>query len=372
MQRKRIYKGLQKIKNLDERYQKGYQLCDEYLEMLHSGFNPWVDDGKTVYIDELDYVYSSNRKGKQALEFKGFNYYASNLISFVEKNHAQKTLETYRSKVRIFHEWLETRDYNRYNVTAINNAIIIEFFEWLIEIRNIHFNTMDKYRSILSAVFEKAVKDNPGYKNPVFDLPKAKNRTNNAPLALIKSDRKLIMREIEKDPQLHLMVLFEHDCGMRPHAEVRLMKVGWINFDRGTITIPAQFNQKGKVEKHATIPDALLDLLIYKFRIHHYPREYYVLGKYSGGCPGENHWGKNYFTNHFNRIREKLQLPKDYKLYGMKHTGATQAIDDKISIRALSKQLGHASLESTIKYVETRVVEVNQDYKHKFSSLANQ
>lgn len=372
MRRKRIYKGLFRIKNLEERYRKGEELCAEYLDMLINGYNPWVNDERVAYIDELDYVYVSGRKGKKALEFKSFNYYASSLILFVEKNHAKKTLETYRSKLRIFREWLERKDYNIYNVTVINNALVVEFCQWLIDERNIHHNTLDKYRSVLHAVFEKAVKDNPGYKNPVFGLPQAKNRTNNAPLALIRSDRKLIMDEIIKDPQLYLMVLFEHDCGMRPHAEVRLMKVGWINFDRGTVTVPAEFNQKGKCEKHATIPDALLDLLIYKFRIHHYPRDYYLLGKNTGGCPGEQHWGKNYFTNHFNKIREKLGLPKDYKLYGMKHTGATQAIDDKISIRALQKQLGHATLESTIKYIETRVVEVNEDYKHNFRSLAEE
>ena len=175
LRRKKCYSGLHKIKDADKRREAGDILREELFQKLMNGYNPWVDDEKVVYHDALDYVFVSERKGKKATNFKTFNYYASAHIDWVKKNLAQKTLETYRSKCRIFNEWLETQDLNRYNISVIDNVVIVKFFDWLITVRNTHKNTMLKYEQILRTIFNKAVKDNLEYKNPVYDLPISKN-----------------------------------------------------------------------------------------------------------------------------------------------------------------------------------------------------
>ena len=370
MRRKKIYKGLHKIKDVEKRNAAGKELCQVLLEKLMDGYNPWVNDENVAYIDELDYVYISEREGKKALDFKSFNYYASSHIAWVEKNLAKKTLQTYRSKCRIFRDWLIKNDYNRYNVTAINNEVIVNFFEWLIETRNTHKNTLEKYQQILRTVLEKAVKDNPGYKNPVYNLPNARNIRSGKPKAFVKRDLIAIIEYCKSHyPQLYLFETFLFNCGLRPGQEVRLMKVGWIDFNRGTITVPAENNLKAKKSKTVTIPPALLDVLVSRYHIHHYPDNYYVFGKHSGGTPGEMHWSENHFPNLFIKVREILGLPSTYKLYGAKHAGAAQAIDDNVSLRSLSSQLGHSSIDITSEYVDTHIDTVNDDYIKKFKAL---
>ena len=46
---------------------------------------------------------------------------------------AKKTIETYRSKVRIFCDWLDYYGYADNDITTITNDIVLDFFDFLIK-----------------------------------------------------------------------------------------------------------------------------------------------------------------------------------------------------------------------------------------------
>lgn len=74
----------------------------------------------------------------------------------------------------------------------------------------------------------------------------------------------------------------------------------------------------------------------------------------------------NMLRYRFNIIRDSLKLPKGYKLYSMKHTGASNLHKSGLSMRELMDQLRHSQLEATQHYLKTHCGIVNDRIRNNF------
>ncbi len=159
------------------------------------------------------------------------------------------------------------------------------------------------------------------------------------------------MSELDKqDPQLAMVCRFEYYCGLRPGKEVRLLKVGDIDYKLGYSRVRVCMeNAKGSNRREITVPDVFLDYLIEK-GINKYPPDYYIFSK--DGKPGKIRLGKNNFRFRFNKYREELKLPYEYKLYSMKHTGAVTLAEEGERIINIRDHLGHRSISTTENYLK--------------------
>ncbi len=105
----------------------------------------------------------------------------------------------------------------------------------------------------------------------------------------------------------------------------------------------------GKTGKRKiTLPDALVEL-VFEFKLMDFPTNHYVFSK--TGQPGPVALGKNYLNRKFARYRDALKLPKIYKFYSFKHTGAGKLLESGATIIEVKGHLGHKSIESTLAYV---------------------
>ena len=104
---------------------------------------------------------------------------------------------------------------------------------------------------------------------------------------------------------------------MRPRKEIRFLKIGDIDFGRGMIKVREE-NAK-TTGRFVNIPKQFMKLMRETFRLHTYPRTFFVIGK--TGEPGPECVSINNLSDRFVKYRRKLKMPETYKMYSWKHTG---------------------------------------------------
>lgn len=154
-----------------------------------------------------------------------------------------------------------------------------------------------------------------------------------------------------KEPWLWLACEILYYCAIRPGTEMRLLKVGDIDFNKKTICIRAEL-AKNKTTETVLFPYELLEHML-SLNVHMYDKNLYLFGKY--GTPSACPMGKNTMRNRFNHYRELLHISEDKKFYSWKHSGALSAIDNGATIYDVKDQLRHKSIMTTEEYLKKRV-----------------
>lgn len=264
---------------------------------------------------------------------------------------------TFKSKITIFTEWLSKEKPMR-TPASLTQKEILEFFDWLVDIRKLSQETIKRYKQIMHCFYEWLRKEKQLVKeNPVYDIPNRGLQTDCAPEPITPDDIKRLRSEIEKhDPYLWLQCMLQYYCAIRPGHEIRLMKVKHIKIDKKAIIIPAE-NAKNKKKSIVAINDAIIDL-IQKLGIMQYDQELYVFTR--DNRPGPTPVGEHTMKERFNKIRDKLKLSKSIKFYSWKHTGAISMVNNGISVWQLQQHMRHSSITTTETYIKKRTPQAAQ------------
>jgi integrase len=276
-------------------------------------------------------------------------------------------MTTYTSKYRTFNLWLQKHGFENVDISCINNDIILAFFNYLINERKLSGNSISKYTQNLRALFNFARQQKAITVNPVYDIPLCRRVNDMAPRPIAEFDIQKFKDEISiKNPQLWLAISFEYYCFLRPGKELRLLKIGDIDFARGIIDVD-RFRAKTNMERFPTIPLVFLHELRDVYKLHTYPKQFYVFGK--NYEPSDKCIGKNNLRYRFNDVREKIGMPYSYKFYSWKHTGNGRASDAGISLSALQEQNGHSSIKTTEIYLRHKIGKVDNEIRNNFPGL---
>lgn len=354
MHRFRVYEGFETIlektkkSTIEKRTTFAQTIIDEYTEKLKNGWTPFKEEA-VIYEDEIDYhnlaqVYGRKKKGN--ITIRGV---LSAFLSSKKREVRPKTFESYQSKIRHFCLWLENNGYGDNDASSINNRIILDFFYHLIDERELSKRTVEKYEQNVRKLFDYLIAQKKVVNNPVFNVPKPIQKCDNGARPIMKHDIEKFKAMIkDRDPQLWLALQFEFYCFVRPGSELRLMKLSWIDFYAGTLTIPPNIAKNGK-QGTVVIPKQFLKVITEVYGLHNYNRDLYLFGRLK--IPGTEPLGKNTLRNRFNSFRDTLGLSKDYKFYSWKHTGAVMASNAGVPTKDLQNQMRHHSLDETDKYL---------------------
>jgi integrase len=364
MKRFREFKGIQKQSIIAKRYEAAEKLKNEINDKLRIGWNPFIEQN-AIYEDDLTYHFAARVFGKLRAGNKSFNYYSSEFLKSVS-GLDHNTVVTYKSKLRIFNQYLTKLGIEANDISSISNEIITGFFHFIINERKLSGNSSGKYKILLNSVFDLAVERKSIASNPVHHVPINTRVNDFTPRPIHEKDISIWREALMKIPQLWLAVQFEYYCYLRPGQEIRLMKIGWIDFGNGQILIPKNF-AKTKTDKIITIPVQFLEILEKEFQLHNFPRNYYVFGK--NGMPGETHLGKNNLKNRFVNVRKSLNMPDQYKLYSFKHTGNVRARSAGVPITERQAQNGHTSQRTTEIYTKNIAPVQNTFIRNHFPTL---
>lgn len=366
MVRFKVYDGFTDKTTKKAKLAHAQSMIDDYTQRLNSGWNPFETDRKgAIYEDSLSYaavarVYKSARNDNRT-----FNFYSNQFLPEVQ-GMAEKTYKNYVSKFRIFDAWLTVKGYGGNDIATITPQHMRAFFLYLINDLKLARITVKKYEHMLDRMFSWCVKNKFIRQSPVIDLPETTRRNDQAPRIVNEADIGILVEKIKTDPQLWLTIQLEYYCFLRPGLEIRFARVGWFDMARGVINVPAEV-VKTENAKTVIIPDVFRESLMNDWKLHLLPATYFVIGK--NGIPGPEPLGSNNLRNRFNIIRDRLELPKTYKLYSWKHTGNARLADAGVPMYYRQMQNGHLSMRSTEEYLKNKIGFKSDEIQKHFPQL---
>lgn len=365
MERFRKAKGINKFHGLKERQVAAEKMCKYWRDKLKAGWSPFTDTN-IIYDDNLEYqTYIKNYRTLKSTNGT-FRFYASKHLDAIRNNVESTTISTYRSKLRLFDAWLEREGLNDADVSVISQPVMVRFILFIIEVRNLSKVSVDNYRILLDAVFNRIRKERKQFPNPCIDLPETKRINDSAAQPIHEMDIETFKERITKeDSQLWLAICFEYYCFLRPRKEIRFLKIGDIDFGRAVIRVIA--NNAKTTERRVSIPRVFLELMRKTYNLHSFDRKFYVFSK--NGLPGETPLSINNLSNRFMEFRKAMNMPFEYKMYSWKHTGNVRADDSGIPRRELQVQNGHTSIQTTEIYMKHRHGNRSENIIERFPEL---
>lgn len=350
LHRYRVYTGLCSG-TVEERDATGNYLLEYYNDYLKSGaylnqkpnLNPlkqsethrpeqqrWMREKESIMIDALIHRY----------------------LDYVKPNIRKKTHQDYSTKLNIFRDFVN-KNIAGTTVPMIQRKMIIPFFEQLATQNGLCRRTIEKYMQAVRSFFtwceDVGVRED--NTNPVTRVPKFGNVIDCSPGVFDLDERKRLKNAIkDKEPFLWLACEMLYYCAIRPGTEMRLMKIGDIDFATKNICVRAEL-AKNKTTEYVGIPNVLLQYM-FDLHLNMFDKDLYVFGRY--GAPSSIPMGKNTMRNRFNSYRELLKISPDKKFYSWKHSGAISAAQNGATVFELKDQLRHKSVVTTEEYLRKR------------------
>jgi len=364
MVRFRISKGFGFLPTKKARYDAAEKIIIDVSGKLKNGWNPFDPKADIiVYEDLLRYSSIAREQGRLRESVRNLPYYMSEWLRDRKPSVTPSTYTTYKSKLRILEQWMTEKNIQDNDVSLFDQDIARQFIRYLQETQNLSNNSVTKYLQIVNMVFNSLIDLEKIEKNP---FRKTKVKRGAATPAKYFNDNILGRLKIvigKNDPQLWVAALFQYYCFIRP-GELRKLKIGDINFVDGSIQVRSAISKNRKTQM-VVIPDVFRQYLI-EIGIDRNQDNHFVITQ--DGRPGEVPVGKNYLYNHFVKIREILGLPKEYKFYSFKHTGAVKA-SKFIKVKDLQMQLRHHSLDQVDMYLRQMVATDSEDLKFLFPGI---
>jgi integrase len=344
--RERNYTDLN-LPTANERYFAADIVIREKTEWLRSGLHLMGNPTK-VFEDELLYRTEAKIYGNLRSTTSTVRTSLSEFMAFQKQKVNNKTFDTYVSKMRIFNQWMEKTRISELSLKNITRIHILEFAKTLSE-SGLSRLSIKKYIQIIHSFFDFQLELGKIDFNPAVKIPAMGKIVDMSPVPFHQDERKMLKEAIEPtDPQLWLSCEIQYYCAIRPGTEIRLMKISWIDFERGKFRIPSPESKSSRVDV-VDIPSFLSAKIQF---LKDYNKDFYVFGQY--GRPGTKPVGKNTLRNRFNRYREALGISTDKKFYSWKHSGAIQLLDNGLKPYDLKEHLRHQSFATTEIYLKKR------------------
>lgn len=343
------------------RKQAADKLIKKYTEYLKSGEYLNVQDSLEP-VRETD----THRPEQQRYEEIDRSLRAAPLITrflkYIRPSVRPNTFKDYKGKLRSFQDYLE-KDLRNPDVTRLEKKHLLPFFERLATDKDLCRHTIEKYMQIVRAFYLwlEDIGMRPDDSSPLKRLPKYGRVIDVRPMPFTDDERERLKMAIKpKEPYLWLACEIIYYCAIRPGTELRLCKVGYIDEEKATITIPAEL-AKAKRTDTVGIPPKLMEEMR-NLGIFSFPKDFYLFGKY--GVPSPFPVGHNTQRNRFNHYREALGIPTNRKFYSWKHTGAISAANNGMPILEMKDYLRHKDIETTMEYIKKRVPTVGKQAKY--------
>lgn len=364
MKRFRV-RGFTKFQTAEERYSYADKIIKELKDRMATGWTPF-DDQKTAYTDELIYQLHAERWGREAEELPTIRLYLSQFLQSRKVVVLRKTYQTYQSKLRIFAEWAEHNKLDQVHISYIKREDIYEFLKFQVATKNISRHTVSKYKQLLHAFFEDMIKR---YgliiTNPVNNIPDFGRICDKAPRPIPESIRQQLSSYMARhDPQLWLFCQMEYYCAIRPN-ELRQLRIGDVDLEKQIIRIPSSI-AKNKTTEYVNIP-VQMEKALRELGIERMDKDWLLFSSY--GQPGVGMYGRNTMSYRFNRIRDKLGISSEYKLYSFKHSGGVELVNSGVSAWELQRHFRHRSIDTTERYIRRNFAVRSEKIKKHFPDM---
>jgi integrase len=368
MVRFRIYDGFNELKTVEAKEKHSEQLLKKWHIKLLKGFNPFFEQDKIEYACRIKYDLDAVKTGRMVEAKKDINYYISVYLDYIreDKKLRPSTFTTYKSKLRIFSQWLNLKGMDNCQIRFYNLNTIKLFNTYLKDKRALSGKSMNQYNVTIHGFFEYLIKEKKGVCviNPVEGMQSyPENSAHHRAYSEGYID-KIKERLSGSDPWLWLMIKVLFSTLLRP-KELRFVQFKYIDWVDGILYLPGFISKNGR-DRTITIPSHLLKDL----RAAGYDKidsEFYFFG--GKKKPAVKPASKNHLYNCMKSILMELNVPKGFTLYSWKHTGVQQLAKKEVPYMFIKAQLGHASYDQMIPYIEELLTQGNDRIRYDSPSL---
>ena len=336
--RRKKYK-LDGLKKISEKKRRAAEIIEAVTRELRGGWNPWVN----------------------AQESRGFTLIQDCLDRYLEyiekKGDRYKTRMRYKSSVNILREFFESLVVPPKFVYQFDQALIIDFLDWILLDRDASARTRNNYRAWVFGLCEFLKSRKYITVNPVENIEilreTAKKRKDLSKEQLAKMRKYLT----EKDPHFLLACEMEYYTFIRPN-ELSHLRVRDVSLENQTIFVSGTFSKNHK-DGYVGINKRICKLMI-ELKVLEQPGEYYLFGK--GFFPRNERYNADQYNRRWKKMREELGWSEEYQFYSLKDSGIRDLANDA-GIVVARDQARHSDVATTNRYIQVHPNDVHEATK---------
>lgn len=281
---------------------------------------------------------------------------------------AGSTFKGYKSKVKLFENWLLTQNIRHSDIRSVDKRIAKKYLNKVLTStspRN-HNNTLTD----LSAIFSVLASEDFIDVNFFSSIDKVKS-SSKRDKTFTKSEMESIREEFKDIDHMMMLINLMYYCLWRSSEVVRL-KVSDISLEDRRMT------DKTKTKSHKTkiIPEIIFeDLKIY---INSYPErkqdDFLITPKGVGVWIGNELARQRYYSRVFKKKTSEIGIKGKYSLNSIRHTAATEIFTSLRKDHGFNEALdrfilisGHESIKGALNYIHQLDAELPQEYSDLFS-----
>lgn len=325
-------------------------------------------DTKTEAIKALKVLERKREDNVQAKEFKGdFPQLAADYIQHcILKGTRESTISRYESGLKFWINLFKHKKVDKITVADVNNGIAIQ------TANKRAASTIHMELTVLSQLFNFAIDCKYIISNPVTKAAKPKKssfKNKQGDLKVISLEehrlisyylkekfiRQFVNKHISAAPaRFYMMYNLAYVTGLRL-GELAALQWSDIDVQNNMLNIDKQYNQFGKITLPKTersirkisiseeIIAKLQELKTY-YQAQGYKSDFIFPRSNKDNRPILSHT----ISAAFRKVVKTLKFNKPFTFHSIRHTHATELIENKIPITVVSERLGHASIMITL------------------------
>lgn len=283
-----------------------------------------------IHIDttSLEKYQNKRKKAKAKIEYNKFleKFHELKKELIIQK-YRRNTIKSYlKSNVELIR-------YSKKEPTDITGEDIKSYLYYLSNEKNYKSTTLDVVINGLKFYYSQILK-----KKFIYEVERPR-KNKYLPTVLNKSEIKAIVKAIN-NLKHKTMILLIYSGGLRV-SEASTMRVQDIDFERETVTIKNSKNRKGRV----TLLAATLAKTLKKYLELYEPKYWLFEGQNRNA-----HISIRSIQKVFELAKKKAGIIKETGIHGLRHSFATNLLEEGTDIRYIQDLLGHASPKTTMIY----------------------
>lgn len=254
------------------------------------------------------------------------------------KYYSSKTEKAYLHHLNLFLDCVSSL-----KVSSLDSTVLLNYFDYLKQTKKFSYSAMKQALASVRFLFLDVLK-----KEVDFDFFIKMKKPNSLPIVLTTEVVKNIINSIE-NLKHRAVILTIYSCGLRI-SEAANLKIQDIDSKAMTINI---VNAIGKNDRIVMLSEKLLELLR-EYSKQYKPKIYLFEGQNGG------RYSVRSIQQIFNCAVKKAKIRKKVSVHTLRHSFASQLLDNGTDIRFIQELLGHKNLSTTQIYTHINPVSVKK------------
>lgn len=339
--------GINEHKNKRDRSLALKRLYEAVKEILEKDFNPF----EQASLDAAPA--NKNTTIAEAID---------HALQVAKRLYAETSYPDFKSRLTRFKAWITEHGHSTKNITNLTERLIVIYLSHVLQTSSPR--NRNNTRTAISGLFKILKDEKIISSNPVDDIIVLSSKPVKNKSFTVDQEEKVLDEILATSPWLYLFIGFVSINLLRP-IEICRLHVGDLSINDKVL----RFKAKNQPQKTKIIPEMLLrelpDLTRYK-------RTDLL---FTPNGPGEWATGevnrRNYYSDLFKQVKDKLGLGPEYGLYSFRHTYILKLYKELrksfAPFEAKSRLMlitGHGSMKALDAYLREIDAELPDDYSH--------